>query len=49
VAIFKFFEKRIFKKKIKNKNKNFHGLTRILYGHGVNSNLTERTKLNLFR
>ena len=27
----------------------FRGLTRVLYGHGVNSNLTERTKLNLFR
>jgi len=24
-------------------------LTRVLYGHGVNSNLTEMTKLNHFR
>jgi len=26
----------------------FHGLTCVLYGHGVNSNLTEMTKLNPF-
>jgi len=35
-----------FKKKIKKK---IHDLTRVLYGHSVNSNLTEKTKLNLFR
>jgi len=35
MAVYKFLEK-----------KNYYGLTRVLYGHGVNFNLTERTKLN---
>jgi len=50
-----FGKKKLKKKKInffgkkKLKKKKIHGLTRVLYGHGVNSNLTEMIKLNLFR
>jgi len=48
ITVFKFLKKKVnlFEKKIKKK---FNGLTRVLYGHSVNSNLTESTKLNLFR
>ena len=51
VAVFKFLEKKLIflKKKLYFLKKKIHALTRVLYGHGVNSNLTERTKLNLFR
>jgi len=44
------FRKKIKKiKKFKKKIKKFHSLTRVLYGHDVNSNLTEMTKLNPFK
>jgi len=52
VADYKFLEKKLkIKNKIFKKLKlpKFHGLIRILYEHGVNSTLTERTKLNLFK
>jgi len=40
VGVYKFLEK----KKLR-----IHSLARALFGHGVNYNLTEITKLNLFK